>query len=48
MQHASTESVIEDSSIDTDHFASMPTEEDKIIEPINAFMYINEINWKII
>ena len=37
------DSVIEDSSIDTPPFASLETEEDRPIEPINTFMHTNQI-----
>jgi len=37
------DSIIEDSSINTTPFASMPTEDEEITEPINTFMYTNEI-----
>ena len=37
------DSTIEDSSINTTPFASMPTEDEEITEPINTFMYTNEI-----
>ena len=37
------DSIIEDSSINTTLFASMPIEEEEITEPINTFMYTNEV-----
>lgn len=37
------DSLIEDSTIDTATFASLPTEEEELPEPINFFMYTNEI-----
>ena len=37
------ESIIEDSSINTAPFASLETEEEETIKPLNTFMYTNEI-----
>ena len=37
------ESIIEDSNINTAPFASLDTEEEETIEPLNTFMYTNEI-----
>jgi len=37
------DSIIEDDTIEIAHFASLPSEEEEPTEPINSFMYTNEI-----